>query len=192
MNKSVCSPLSPDFSGSDSSLPYSWALPGRHFPTFNGTMKELRLLDAHLVRSLFTRGAIPPLTLSIRSHPRQDRRVCAWMLLSRSHPVSGNFGGDAKLSHVRREPLRLCPAPSIPAKPPRQVIAALRFCPRCSEHEGLDIQPFSRDSFARLQHSLSTLRAALSDDDARLVSVWRPPFHRRAFHPSGSDKTFQL
>jgi hypothetical protein len=105
-------------------------------------MKELRLLDAHLVRSLFTCGAIPPLILPIRSHPRQDRRVCAWMLLSRSHPVSGNFGGDAKLSHVRREPLRLCPAPSTPVEPPRQVLTAFRFCPRCFEHEDLDIHQF--------------------------------------------------
>jgi hypothetical protein len=33
-NSSVCCGVSPDLSGSDSSLPYSRALPGRHFPAF--------------------------------------------------------------------------------------------------------------------------------------------------------------
>jgi len=61
-------------------------------------MKELRLLGFLLSRSLFTRGPIPVLILSVRSPPRQDRRVCAGMLLSRWHPISG-------LSHRKTQAL---------------------------------------------------------------------------------------
>ena len=49
---------------------------------------------------------------------------------------------------------------------------ALRCCPRTHRLRGLQQQTPFRDSITQLQHSLSTLRAVLLDDYARLVSGW--------------------
>jgi len=45
-----------------------------------------------------------------------------------------------------------------------------RCCPRCDDDEGSYDLALFRGSITRLLHSLSTLRAAITDDDARLAS----------------------
>ena len=47
-----------------------------------------------------------------------------------------------------------------------------------------------RDRRTRPQVSLSTLRAAVTDDDARLASCWRPTFARWDLHPLGFNRWF--
>jgi len=107
---------------------------------------------------------------------RSDRRVGgpnARVLLTglTRHPVALPRSPMA-LPGSQRTPLCLRSAlrsrPDLGASP----YTALRCCPRTHPPRGLQLQTPFRDSITQLQHSLSTLRAALSDDDARLVSGW--------------------
>jgi len=151
-----------------------------------GTMKELRLLAFHLVRSLFTRGAIPPLTLSIRSPPRQDRRGCAGTLFSRWRPSSGALRRRNQALPCSQGTLAPLPCSSDPGQASTPGHSGVSVLPPLLRTRRPQLFRFYRDSIARLRHSLSTLHAALADDDARLASVWRPPFHRRALSsPAG-------
>ena len=72
----------------------------------------------------------------------------------------------------QRTPACLRPAlrsrPDLGASP----YTALWCCPRTHRHRRLPRHSSFRDSITRLWHSLSTLRAALADDDARLASGW--------------------
>jgi hypothetical protein len=192
MNSSAYYPK-PDFSGPTPPFPTRRLCRVGISLLSTGTMKELRLLGVCLVHSLFTCGAIPPLTLCIRSHPRQDRRVCAGTLVSRCRPYPACVGGEAKLSHVCREPsvasALLFP---IPVGSQCQVNCGTSMLSPLLRSRGPRHAAIYRDSITQLQRSLSTLRAALTNDDARLASVRRPPFHRRELHPQGSDRTFQL
>jgi hypothetical protein len=67
------------------------------------------------------------------------------------------------------------PCSQTPAGPRRLAATALRCCPRYVDGEGSRKQLF-RGSIARLQHALSTLRAAFTGDDARLASGGRLAF----------------
>ena len=67
------------------------------------------------------------------------------------------------------------PCSQTPAGPRRLAFTALRYCSRRSNNESPSIWLF-RGSITRLQHWLFTLRAALSDDYAKLASGGGQPF----------------
>ena len=67
------------------------------------------------------------------------------------------------------------PCSQTPAGPRRLAFTALRYCSRRSNNESPSIWLF-RGSITRLQHWLFTLRAALSDDYAKLASGGWPTF----------------
>lgn len=103
------------------------------------------------------------------------------------------YEGGGELSHVPREP---------------SCAFAVLFDPDAASIAGLFamsvLSPYSRmkrtrchmhrfrGSITRPQLLLSTLRAALADNYARLASAWWPAFRRRVLHPLGSCRMFQL
>jgi hypothetical protein len=100
----------------------------------------------------------------------------AWMLFSRfilpGSFCSRTFWGPPRFPVNPNVPL---PWSRTPAGPRRLAFAALRYCPRRLDNEGSDNCLF-RGSIARLWYSLSTLRAALTSDYARLASGGGQPF----------------
>ncbi len=169
-----------------SSLSYSQALPGKHFPAFKRYYEGAKTSCLPSQPARFTRRPIPPLTLYFRSQRCQSHRRYAWALVSRLAHLPAYFGGEDRISHVRREPpLCLCralrPRPGVRARP----FTARPYCPRAPENEGPDDLVTFRGSITRLWHSLSTLHAAFTDDDARLASGWQPTFTGWGCRPTG-------
>jgi len=125
----------------------------------------------------FARGTIPPLTLPIRSLLRQSRRSSAWTLVSRLRPCPACLRRRVQaLPSSQGTLMCLCPA----LRPRRgtfsRPIRCRCFVPHSRRRRTCAIVRYFRGSFTRLGHSLSTLRAALTSDDARLVSGWWPAF----------------
>ena len=88
-------------------------------------------------------------------------------------PVRHLYGGEAELSHLPRKPSRVFALVSDPG-PASTPCQYRRFgaVPLPMKRRTLDDLVTFRGSFSQLRHSLSTLRAALADDDARLACGW--------------------
>ena len=150
----------------------------------SGTMKELRLLDIYLV--------------PLDSHSRADTSVdsaCSLAVASESPRLHQDVGKPvASMSGMLAEekssspifpgnPHVPTPCSSTPVPPSRLALAPCRFCPPSHDSEGLGRLCTFRGSITWPWHSLSTLRAALTDDDARLACRGWPAFPAWDFAP---------
>ena len=92
------------------------------------------------------------------------------MLLSRFILPGVWSQGRVWVSHVPREPRCAFALLFDPGGPRRLALTAFGCCSRLSDNESSSDVTLFRGSIARLQHWLFTLRAALSDDYAKLAS----------------------
>jgi hypothetical protein len=143
------------YAESGSSLPYSQALPGQHFPAFHRYYEGAKTarLPSRTARC-FTRCPIPPLTLAIRSQPRQSHRGCAGTLISRWRPFSGMLRRKSLALPCSQGTLMcLCPALRPRSRLHARPVAARRYCP--PSHESEDPRPLCH--FSGLYHTASAL-----------------------------------
>ena len=191
---------------SDSSLPYSQALPGQHFPAFHRYYEGAKTarLPSRTAR-YFTRCPIPPLTLAIRSQPRQSHRGCAGTLFSRWHPFSGRLRRKSRALPCSQGTLMcLCPALRPRSRLHARPVAARRYCP--PSHESEDPRPLCH--FSGLHRTASALavyascrpRGRLRKTRFGAVANLSPVgFHHTVTisysadrYPQGSDRVFQF
>src|SRR5687768_12222550 len=134
------------------------------------TMKGLRL-PASIPHAPFpSRGGTAPCALVFRSRGCQTPRPRAGDLVSRMVPAGDVERRSTGSPKFLGNPLCICPALRPRQDRPPQATTVSRCCPRYPNDEGSCDQPLFRGSITRLLHSLSTLRAAITDDDARLAS----------------------
>ena len=102
-----------------------------------------------------------------REVPRSTRRVFFFPV----SPISGLWSqGPCGAHKFPENPIVPLPCSWTPVEPRCLAFAALRYCPPTTERGG-PRQPWSfRSSITRPQHSLFTLRAVITDDDAKLAS----------------------
>lgn len=165
----------------------------------NGTLEELGLLAVH--PSCFVSSQVRTSgDIGFRSSSGDASAECRDVgQPSSSH--SGVLGGERRaLPSSQGTLLCLCPGlrprSGLHAKP----FAACRCCPLSTESEDPGRSVTFRSSISQPGHSLSTLRAALTDDDARLACrCWLffpvrdlPSRRLRKWYPQGSIRMFQV
>ena len=121
---------------------------------------------------------------SVRSSSRGNRRADARVLLDRCHPLLPVFGPKDALGPPKfpANSFDLCPAlrpRSVPGA--RSSGGARTGSPSLKQRRPRPNYVF-RGSITRLQSSLLTLRAVLSDDDAKLASGGGSTFPGGLFH----------
>jgi hypothetical protein len=156
-------------------LPYSLASPGRVFQLSNGTMRMLRLPTVHLA------VLCSPLVLQYHACFPLLCPHLGSLSPESTATVPGYIPPSSSTGYIAWKPSALPSSQGLPcafallsdpAQPVRLAIAAFRCYPRCSDYEGHGTQSFFRGSITRLLHSLSTLRAVITADYARLASGW--------------------
>ena len=134
-------------------------------------MKGLRLPASFPLALLPSRhGTTLPASLDLRSRGCQRAPTTGLGLAQPAGPTRLFRGVETTGSpNFLGNPLCICPALR-PRQDRRHQAGTVRRCgPRCSNDEGSH-NVFFRGSITQLLHSLSTLRAAIADDDARLAS----------------------
>jgi hypothetical protein len=157
---------------------------GMSYPAFNGTMKRLRLPASISHAPSPSRADTTSLTLTVRSRGRQGSRPQAWSLVSRFAPSGISGWRRRDLPSSQEAPLHICPAPRPRQDRIHQAIAMVQCCPRYFHDEG-SCDAMFRGSLTELLCPLSTLRAAITDDYARLASGWRLPVTGWDWLPTG-------
>ena len=178
-------------------------LPPSLLPGSDGTRWPAfyRYYEAATTTGLFSRrsvyGVAPRylgLIPSFRSLARGNRLANARVLLNRSHPLAPVFGPrtPSVLPSSLRTP-RAFALLSDSGRASTPGLTACRCCPRTLRGRGPPQYDYFRSSITRLLHWLFTLRAALSDDDAKLASGGLPNLSGWAFsYPLSSFGEFRL
>ena len=116
-----------------------------------------------------TGGSLPQTAVSLTC--LGSRHTCAWSLVSRSQPDSGISRRPHAGSPVfPSNPLSLCPVLRSRWNLHASPISASRYCPSVTSVHGTSTMRSFRDSIARPHDLLSTLRAGIATDYARLAS----------------------
>ena len=114
-------------------------------------------------------------SLSVRRGVRLPVSPCFWLFSE----------GERRISQVPREPLRPFALLSDPGRTSTPGPCGVSVLPSVERWRRLQRQTLFRDSITRLLDSPPTLRAAISGDDARVASGWRPAFSGRGLIPAG-------
>lgn len=109
------------------------------------------------------------LTSPVRSSRPGSRRPARLGVDHRFHPLRSLFARNLRFSQVPCVPLRPLPCSRTPTVPPARSLRRSGMAPAIATTRASVSYDF-RGSIARLQPSLSTLRAVLTGDYARLAS----------------------
>ena len=117
------------------------------------------------------------LTSLVRSCGSGSPRPARLGVVNRFHPCPV-FGpqGTCGSPKFPGNPIVPLPCSRTPVEPPCLAFAALRYCPPTTKRGGPQRHQSFRSSITRPQHWLFTLRAAITDDDAKLASGGWPIF----------------
>ena len=134
--------------------------------------------------------AQPALFARFRRQPHRMRQVVV-------QPVQPCLSGISSaaphgISRVPVEPFAVLPCSQIPARPPRQAIAAFRYCRRVPLRPPAPAMRSFRDSIARPTDSLCTLRAVVAAGYATLASEWWLTFLVSSFQTTGFIQSMSL
>ena len=111
------------------------------------------------------------MTSLVRSSRPGSPRPARLGVINRCHPLPVlSPQGTCGSPKFPENPIVPLPCSRTPAEPRCLAFTALRCCPPIREPEGPRRPRAFRSSITRPQHSLFTLRAAISDDDAKLAS----------------------